>query len=203
MGSPCNEFGNDPEAGNNKSTSCANTGQCWANVGSPAATKISGDAHRTTTAAAIPTIAPAGFNSDYDARGYFYTVNVASDTANLQLDAFDPALIAVGDLCDQNGLPGLPATGTPADPPYAKGSASSFCTGDVRYGGAGDVTSQFTVRQQVATSNPWDPHVLPSRARLHHELRGLQRRPEQDRELLRVPTQRVSQMGPAVHDRHG
>jgi hypothetical protein len=162
MGSPCNEFGNDPEPGNNKSANCANTGQFWANVGSPAATKISGDAYQDNNCGSNPDNCTGGINSDYDQRGYFYTVNVASDTTNLQLDAFDPALIAVGDLCDQNGLPGLPATGTPADPRYAKGSASPFCTGDVRYGGTGEVTTQFTVRQQVATSNPWDPMSYPA-----------------------------------------
>ena len=34
MGSPCNEFGNDPEPGTFKSDNCSDTGQFWANVGS-------------------------------------------------------------------------------------------------------------------------------------------------------------------------
>ena len=35
MGSPCNEFGNDPESAGIKSVNCADTGMFWANVGAP------------------------------------------------------------------------------------------------------------------------------------------------------------------------
>ncbi|MGA9344346.1 MAG: TadE/TadG family type IV pilus assembly protein, partial [Nocardioidaceae bacterium] len=43
MGSPCNEFGNDPESTGIKSTNCADAGMFWANVGAPKAPKKSGD----------------------------------------------------------------------------------------------------------------------------------------------------------------
>ena len=51
MGSPCNEFGDDPEAGSTRSTNCANAGAFWANVGSPKATKVSGDAFQDNVCA--------------------------------------------------------------------------------------------------------------------------------------------------------
>jgi hypothetical protein len=86
---------------------------------------------------------------------------VTKTVASLTIQAFDPALIAVGDYCDQNNLVGAKALTklhtVVSDPAtrYADGAATSYCTGDVRYGGTGDVTTQFTVRSPGL--NPWDP----------------------------------------------
>src|SRR3954452_1791968 len=74
LGSPCNEFGNDPDAGSNKSAHCADTGQFWANVGSPAAPKQSGDAYQNNTCASGNDGCTGSVNNDYDPNGYFYLV---------------------------------------------------------------------------------------------------------------------------------
>jgi hypothetical protein len=156
LGSPCNEFGDDPYAvaDAHKSTNCNGTGAFWANVGSPMASKGSGDAYQNEKAT----------NTDYDLNGYFYAVTVTAPVANLQIEAFDPALIDVGDYCTVNNLAGaetlLPAKTVVSDPAtrYADG-AGAYCTGDIRYGGTGEVQTQFTVRSPGP--NPWDPLSFP------------------------------------------
>jgi hypothetical protein len=160
MGSPCNEFGNDPESTGFRSSNCANTGQFWANVGSPAATKVSGDAYQDNNCSSspVPDNCAGGVNSDYETNGYFYTVNLTADVNNLVVQAFDPALISVGDACDNPTANLSGAVGTR----YEKGSSSSYCTGDILYGGSVDVSTRFTLREQVPTSNPWDPLSYPA-----------------------------------------
>ncbi|MGZ4687453.1 pilus assembly protein TadG-related protein [Oryzihumus sp.] len=155
MGSPCNEFGNDPESAGTRSSNCTGTGQFWANVGSVAAAKSYGDAYQDGGCPGSDNCTGTT-NNDYDNNGYFYSVTLSRAVNNLQFEAFDPALIAVGDLCDQNGLSG------PVGDRYAPGQSSPYCTGDIRYGGTGEVTTQFTVRQATATSNPWDPTSYPA-----------------------------------------
>ena len=157
MGSPCNEYGDDPDPSGHKSTNCAGTGQFWGNVGSQMAPKASGDAYQNEKAN----------NTDYDANGYFYSVTLRHNVANLTIEAFDPALIDVGDLCELNNLVGaktLVATKTVVTDPstrYKEGATvpSPYCTGDVRYGGTGEVATQFTVRS--AGPNPWDAMSYP------------------------------------------
>jgi Flp pilus assembly protein TadG len=154
MGSPCNEFGDDPDANGNKSVNCNGTGAFWANVGSPQATKSYGDAYQDQMAS----------NTDFDANGYFYSIIVRQPVANLTIEAFDPALIAVGDYCEKNNLilakTLAPAKTAVSDPStrYAEG-ATSYCTGDIRYGGTGEVATQFTVRSPG--TKPWDPLSFP------------------------------------------
>ncbi len=106
-------------------------------------------------------------NSDYDARGYFYTLHVAKPVSNLQIELFDPALIDVGDLCDNSFIrtaTPLPTTAensfvswASAATLYAPGAtaAQKYCTGDIRFGGTGQVKTRFQVRSPSAT--PWDP----------------------------------------------
>ena len=49
MGSPCNEFGNDPEPESNQGVACTDvTGQMWANVNSPSSQKQNGDAYQSS-----------------------------------------------------------------------------------------------------------------------------------------------------------
>ena len=72
MGSPCNEFGNDPTPGTNKSTNCHNVGQFWANVGSPKADKVSGDAYQNGACPSNGDGCSSGKNAEYDENGYFY-----------------------------------------------------------------------------------------------------------------------------------
>jgi Flp pilus assembly protein TadG len=158
MGSPCNAYGSDPIADSNRSSNCDATGAFWANVGSPAAPKGNGDAFQNSM----------GSNSDFDPNGYFYGITVTKPMSSLTIEAFDPALIAVGDLCDANNLDGaedLSVSKTAVTDPstrYANGASSLYCTGDVRYGGTGEVRTQFTVRDPGV--NPWDPLSFPVRS---------------------------------------
>jgi Flp pilus assembly protein TadG len=165
LGSPCNEFGADPEPNGHQSTNCNGEGSFWANVGSPAATKVSGDAYQDNVCDSSVdgcSGSSSGPNTDYDPNGYFYTVTVTQAMANLTIQAFDPALIDVGDLCTTGNLSvaknlPYPAKAVVSDPltRYADGAASPYCSGDVRYGGTGDVATQFTVRSPGP--NPWNP----------------------------------------------
>jgi Flp pilus assembly protein TadG len=154
MGSPCNEFGDDPDANGHKSTNCSGTGAFWANVGSPKATKSYGDAYQNDMAT----------NTDFDPNGYFYSITVRQ-AGTLTIEAFDPALIAVGDFCEKNNLVQAktlaPAKTVVSDPStrYAEG-ATNYCTGDIRYGGTGEVATEFTVRSPGL--KPWDPLSFPA-----------------------------------------
>ncbi len=158
MGSPCNEFGNDPTPGSNRSANCDNTGQFWANVGTKSSWKTLGDAYQDGVCNGADGCSGA-VNNNYDPNGYFYSITLSQGMRNLTVEAFDPAFVAVGDLCEKNGL---------SDPSglYAPGASSPYCTGDVAFdyptgSNVGTVTTEFTVRQAVATSNPWDPTSYP------------------------------------------
>ncbi|GAB3065741.1 pilus assembly protein TadG-related protein [Pedococcus soli] len=155
MGSPCNGYGDDPYPDGHRSSNCNGTGQFWANVGSPQAPKSNGDAYQNSM----------GSNTDFDTNGYFYSVTVTKPVASLTIEAFDPALIAVGDKCDTNlsGADSLPAARTVVPDPatrYKAGATSGVCTGDVRFGGTGEVATQFTVRSPSV--NQWDPLSYPT-----------------------------------------
>ena len=102
MGSPCNEFGNDPTPGTNKSTNCDTVGQFWANVGSPRADKASGDAYQNGACPSNGDGCASNKNKEYDENGYFYTLTVKTDMPLLTVEAFDPAFISVGDTCGEN-----------------------------------------------------------------------------------------------------
>jgi hypothetical protein len=154
MGSPCNEYGDDPEPAGHTSANCHGSGAFWANVGSPQAPKGNGDAYQNQM----------GSNSDFDTNGYFYSVTVRRPVATLRIEAFDPAFVDVGDACTTNKLStakNLPAGSTVVPDPgtrYAD-KAGPYCTGDIRYGGTGQVMTQFTVRSP--SDLPWDPMSFP------------------------------------------
>jgi Flp pilus assembly protein TadG len=163
MGSPCNEFGNDPEPGVGnmyRSTNCDGTGQFWANVGTKGATKVSGDAYQDNTCSGTPdgcSGSSSGPNIDYDPNGYFYRVKLTHDVSNLTLQAFDPAWVNVGDTCEKNGLTGAVNTR------YWKDPGSPFCTGDNTIGSSTPkvMATKFTVRREDPTSNVWLPLSYP------------------------------------------
>jgi hypothetical protein len=165
LGSPCNEFGNDPEPGISKSAHCADTGQFWANVGAPQAPKRNGDAFQDNVCTSGDDGCTGSTNTDYDVNGYFYSITLTQPVTDLTVQAFDPALIDVGDLCTVNNLAGaktLPAARTVVSDPatrYADGAGSPYCTGDIRYGGTGQVNTRFTMR--LSGGNPWDPTSYP------------------------------------------
>lgn len=161
MGSPCNEFGDDPETGN-RSTNCSDAGKFWANVGSRGASKASGDAYQNNSGCSGSVDGCSGtVNTDYDPNGYYYVVTLRRPVANLRFEAFDPALVAVGDFCENSALKGKDRDGK-ADARYASGATSPYCTGDIRFGGSGEVSTQFTVRAAGSSTTYWDPTSYPA-----------------------------------------
>jgi Flp pilus assembly protein TadG len=188
LGSPCNEFGDGPDplvgALNVRSSNCSNAGAFWANVGSPKAAKSLGDAYQDANCAstASGTDNCSGSNSDYSSNGYFYSIKVTQAVTNLTVQAFDPAFVSVGDVCEQNFGSGTTAAvnaknqynysaGTSAatasykqdNQLYAGGQSGQYCTGDKLYTEtAQPPDTTYTVRQPSATSNPWDPTSYPA-----------------------------------------
>lgn len=169
MGSPCNTFGNDPEAaGTTRAATCdAVNGQFWANVAGPASTKVSGDQFQAGVCAAGVDGCSGSTNSDYDPNGYFYTLHVKEAVSGLTVQLFDPALVDVGDLCDNAFIKGTTPALTTARNDWVAGNTETtvyapdagptrkYCTGDVRFGGSGQVRTRFQVRGPSTT--PWDP----------------------------------------------
>ncbi len=171
MGSPCNEYGNDPDATSGvRGTTCAGvTGQFWASVNSPNSAKSNGDAYQSTGCVAGVDGCSGTTNTDYAADGYFYTVHVPASAAgeNLTIQAFDGAFVNVGLTCtDGNFGSGTTEARDALNPwvldestRYADTATSAFCTGDNAYGGSGAMNTQFTVRAPSAA--PWDPLTFP------------------------------------------
>jgi hypothetical protein len=184
MGSPCNEFGNGPEptngAVNPRSSNCSQAGQFWANVGSPQATKISGDAYQDGVCGSTVNGCSGSSNTDYSSLGYFYSVKLSAPVTNLTIQAFDAAFVSVGDFCSANFGSGATAAanaknqynydpGTSSatakylqDPNlYGSGQNGSYCTGDMLINGSTPPDTTYTIRQPGPTSNPWDPTSYP------------------------------------------
>ncbi len=174
MGSPCNEFGSDPDptATANKSTNCSDAGGFWANVGAPAALKSYGDAFQDDVCASGTDgcTTSSGPNEDYDANGYIYEVSADAAMSNLQLQVFDPALIAVGDHCENNltGASAIPAAKATVTDPSTRyvGGDGTYCTGDNDFSGSTGTTNQvatsYTVRMQDTGSDPTRPWTWPT-----------------------------------------
>ena len=107
MGSPSNQFGNDPD-----STSWPISGPSqtypnfWANIAGGNSVKQNGDAYAADNCD-VPTDGCSGIGSgdnlDYKANGYFYSVDFSGD-ATVNLQVFDPAFVDVGDFCTNNNL---------------------------------------------------------------------------------------------------
>ncbi len=171
LGSPCNKYGNDPDPGDTDSSVCDDVGQFWANVGSPGASKRSGDAFQNGSCSGEDQCA-GGTNTDYDPNGYFYSVTLSQPVDNLVIEAFDPALIHVGDRCEASSLDGAADLGRSAAPRvnasdrYSHDPAGPYCTGDIDFGKVGkgyqhQVATSFTVRDPGASA--WDPLSYPAR----------------------------------------
>lgn len=161
MGSPCNEFGNDPDPTGYRGSTCAGVnGQFWANVNSPGSTKSNGDAYQSAVCAGDGCAGTT--NLDYDPNGYFYTVSVKAAMPSLTIQLFDPAWVNVGLTCGSNfGSSPTRAMDAQNDvvsdeaTRYASGPDVAGCTGDNLYGGSGVMNTQFTVRAPSDTN--WDP----------------------------------------------
>ena len=169
MGSPINQFGNDPESG--AAHGRAQYPDFWANVFGPRSQKAKGDAYpgqrlhrRGPTTAADPTV-------DYDSKGYFYGIEVKPDaTGSLQVDAFDPAFANVARQLRRHATTSRVRqrsrrTSTRCSPSRTQPSAtrpsstSPYCTGDMYYncGAAGTTAPARTTDRRGRRSRSWLP----------------------------------------------
>jgi Putative Flp pilus-assembly TadE/G-like len=179
MGSPCNEFGNDPDPAANRSTACAGVlGEMWANVNSPSSDKGNGDAYQSSSGCGAGIDGCTGSaNNDYATDGYYYTISVKAAMPSLTVELFDPVWVNTGLSCDTNfSSGGTAATAALNDvvsdeatryrknvlPPTTPTFYSPYCTGDNLYGGTQVMNTQFTVRDPG--TSPWDTSTFPVHA---------------------------------------
>ncbi len=164
LGSPCNRFGDDPEAGSTASANCSNTGAFWANIGSPASNKVSGDAFQNDYCTSGSSDGCAGnSNADYDPAGHIFTITLRQPVTNLTIEAFDPEFVAVGDYCDLSSAKlstaaALPTSKTVVSNPaqrYAQGASTAWCTGDQPFSSGAAIDTEFIIRGPAG--NPWEP----------------------------------------------
>jgi len=171
MGSPVNQFGNDPTVASPVHGSVRYP-DFWTNVFGPSSDKSKGDAIQSTICDGADNC--AGKNSDYDPKGYFYGVDVTSASAPLTVQAFDPEFANVGDNCGDNangsnlaGAAFLPANFNPKFPVanpavvYNPAATSPYCTGDMYYGEGNGVVPWTVYRLRAPDLTPGDPTDNP------------------------------------------
>jgi Flp pilus assembly protein TadG len=156
MGSPTNQFGNDPDrCSGQHGTTCYP--DFWANIAGKQSNKQSGDRFTAESCAAAADNC-SGPNQEYDPNGHIFTVEV-NTPGTLRVEVFDPAFVYVGDHCEKadGDLDGI-ATAAPTygltAARYAKGD-SSYCSGDV------DFTATVTNDQPSTTYTLRSPGTLP------------------------------------------
>lgn len=160
MGSPTNQYGNDPDATTVNNDTFPNF---WGSVAGSGTDKANGDAYQADVCSSGTDGCSGGSNSDYDSNGYYYTVHFnQSATVNLQI--FDPGFVKVGQNCDWStanlnqarmlsigagGVQGWPNGASPGpgqryqpvtDASNPNDPGAKWCTGDDDYG-SGDKPS--------------------------------------------------------------
>src|SRR4051794_3227946 len=148
MGSPSSQYGNDPDATNwpiDASSPPQSYPNFWGNINGGGTAVEQGDAYAANWCNNTPTDGCTangdGNNSNYTANGYYYTVDFTqNDTAQLQ--AFDPALVDVGQFCNNGSL--ATAAALANIPGYPQGAAN-----------AADIARRF--RPVANASDPTDP----------------------------------------------
>ncbi len=172
MGSPINQFGNDPTIGA-VSHGSTRYPDFWTNVFGPASNKVSGDAIQATKCTSGVDNC-SGSNSDYDPNGYFYGIDVQSSGSPLTVQAFDPEFAHVGDNCGDNtdgsnlkGASILPPNFNPLFPVtdaatrYNPAADSPYCTGDMYYSEGNNVLPWTTFTLRAPDLSPADPTNNP------------------------------------------
>jgi Flp pilus assembly protein TadG len=170
MGSPCNTFGNEPDAGTGGSSStpsgsaqgaspyanCLRSPQYWATVEGPETGKVQGDRYQTKKCedSGVDGCDSSKNNNEYDEFGYVFVVKVAAGAVNtpVNLQLYDPMFVNTGQTCSL--LPDSTSftNDTNNTNPYVKNNDainrysddgatfSSYCTGD-SYAGDGSGAS--------------------------------------------------------------
>jgi len=179
MGSPSNQFGNDPDATSWPIAAASpQYPNFWANIAGGNSVKENGDAYAADYCD-IPTDGCSGIGSganlDYKANGYYYAVDFSGD-ATVNLQAFDPAFVDVGDFCTNNSTNNLlAASNLPAVPDYPQGNNPAdwqkrylpvgnqgnqqdpgyqYCTGDQLFGSGPPPTTTYTVLKAKIPGDP-------------------------------------------------
>jgi Flp pilus assembly protein TadG len=173
MGSPCNTFGNDPDPGTARGSTCGLVnGQLWANVNGRASQKINGDAYQSYPCTSTTTdLCTSNVNTEFQTDGYYYMLTLKQPVTNLVIQAFDAAWVDVGLTCTSGNFGSGSSEGVDArndwvtdeTTRYASGNASNYCTGDNAYtSGTTAMKTQFTVRDP--SPQTWDPTTYPVHA---------------------------------------
>lgn len=118
MGSPCNTFGNEPDAGNGSGSAkptgsaqgsspyanCKREPQLWANIEAPDTGKVQGDRYQTRKCedSGVDGCTGGKDNDEYDEFGYVFLVKVAQAAVGTQVDLqlFDPMFVNTGQSCN-------------------------------------------------------------------------------------------------------
>jgi Flp pilus assembly protein TadG len=150
MGSPSNQFGNDPDNTTwpvDPSNPPQSYPNIWGNIEGGGTAKQQGDAYAANWCDNSVTDGCNGTgdakNVNYTANGYYYTVDFTSD-GPAKLQVFDPAFVNVGNFCTAGNLAAA-ATTNPI-PNYPQGP-----------GNTADIAKRFAPPGPGASNNPSDP----------------------------------------------
>lgn len=185
MGSPANQYGNDPES--NASPGTNGYPNLWGNVASGGSVKGNGDAYQAglQSGQCNADNCPGAVNKDYDPNGYYYQVHFNS-SATVDLEIFDPGFVQVGDNCPANsngsnlsgaaaltaaqvkGWPGvnpLPAqryapVASTLDPPDVAHPGTRYCNGDQYFGSTSNLP-QTSWKALGPATIPGQPSTAP------------------------------------------
>ncbi len=173
MGSPINQFGNDPTIGA-VSHGSTRYPDFWTNVFGPSSKKENGDAIQARLCSGAPADNCSGSNSDFDPNGYFYGIDVRSSGSPLTVQAFDPEFAHVGNNCgDDTGgsklklASQLPANFNPAfavsdaATRYNPAADSPYCTGDMYFPEGTKVVPWTVYKLRAPDLTPADPTDNP------------------------------------------
>jgi Flp pilus assembly protein TadG len=172
MGSPINQFGNDPELAS-PGHGTLRYPDFWANVFGPSSQKAKGDAIQSTICGGADNCVSS--NTDYDPNGYFYAIEVESSSGPLDVQAYDPEFAHVGDNCGDNDggsnligarnfppgfNPGYPGT-QPPSVRYDTSASSPYCTGDMKYDEGNGIAPWTTYKVRAPDLTPGTPTDNP------------------------------------------
>ena len=157
MGSPANQFGNDPDSTTwpiNAASPPATYPNFWANIAGGNSEKVKGDAYAAGyCGSGVDGCNGTGSGTNIDASpgGYYYTVDFTS-SATVDLQAFDPAFVDVGDFCTTAGTNLAAASNLANVPNYPEGPTN---TADIkkRYQPVTDQNNQQDPGYQYCTGD--------------------------------------------------
>ncbi len=173
MGSPSNQYGNDPDAPDSLRT----YPNFWGNIAGGNSTKTNGDAYAADNCNGTTdgcSTSGYGNNLDFNPNGYYYSVT-ATASGPVALQAFDPAFVQVGDTCTDAAANLAGASNLANVPNYPQGATNTvdihkrylpvttanqndpglrYCTGDNRFDSGPAVTTTYRVLKAQVPGDP-------------------------------------------------